>query len=350
MIFPKPINKGKGNPYRSLLYGSLEEQGIKVGWTRGYLLPFLRAAYRDGMPDLIHLQWQDQIFFGRNLFQTIIRTTQFFVEMFFLRLLGVRFVWTVHNLSNHRGRYLRWERTASRMLAKKADAIVVHCSVIISRVAEYLHVSKEKIHSVHHGHYFGWYGKRIPQNEARQLLDLIPDEKIILYFGSIQNYKGVDRLVKAFRNLRNLQARLLIIGEAESEEIEARIQTLASGDSRIALQFRYLSDSELTQYLAACDVVALPYRDILTSGSAILAATYGRSLIAPAVGCLTEFPEQLLYDPENLSGLEGALRAVGELSRTELNQRGNSAEHYVRQHTWSEAGKHLRQIYQQVCV
>ena len=51
------------------------------------------------------------------------------------------------------------------------------------------------------------------------------------------------------------------------------------------LALRYIPDAELQVWLRAADVVVLPFRDILTSGSAILALSFGRAVVAPALGC-----------------------------------------------------------------
>ena len=67
----------------------------------------------------------------------------------------------------------------------------------------------------------------------------------------------------------------------------------------------------MQMYLRAADAVVLPYKDVLTSGSAILAMTFGQPVIAPAIGCLPESlgaEGTILYDPSTPDGLERALR------------------------------------------
>ena len=79
---------------------------------------------------------------------------------------------------------------------------------------------------------------------------------------------------------------------------------------RIDLRLSFVPDDELPVLLAAADAVVLPFRDILTSGSAILAMSYGRAVIAPSLGCLPETldPEAaILYDPLGPDALGRAL-------------------------------------------
>ena len=80
-------------------------------------------------------------------------------------------------------------------------------------------------------------------------------------------------------------------------------------------------DDRMQVYLRAADAVVLPYRDVLTSGSAILAMTFGQPVIAPAIGCLPESlgsEGTILYDADAPDGLErrpagGAGRRPGAL-------------------------------------
>jgi glycosyltransferase involved in cell wall biosynthesis len=268
--------------------------------------------------------------------------------MSLLKLAGVRFVWTVHNLSNHQKRYVRWEKTASRLLARMVQSLIVHCSVAVPLVVEKFNVPKRKIKVIPHGHYQDWYPALSSRSQAREDLGIPEEEIVILYFGHIRPYKGVDRLMEDFRSLKDLKARLVVIGEAESDHLAEHIKTLASGDPRIDLQLRFLPDPELIEYLSACNVAALPYVDILTSGSAILAAGCGRTILAPAIGCLNEFPKQILYNPADSSGLRSALQKVGRFSQEDLDSKGEAAKVFVTQNGWAKTGKMLRQLYQQV--
>ena len=97
--------------------------------------------------------------------------------------------------------------------------------------------------------------------------------------------------------------------------IEADLRTAAAGDPRISMQLRSIPDDEMQLYLRACDAVVLPFRDVLTSGSAILAMSFGRAVIAPRLGCLPETLSDdaaILYDPTAPDALRDALTSALE--------------------------------------
>ncbi len=348
VMFPKAPGEGKGNPYRPLLYGALQAREIEVSWTKGFILPYLRAVIHQGLPDIIHVQWQDQLFFGRNIIETIVRTFQFFGEMAVLKSLGVKYVWTVHNLRNHPGRYLKWEFYFSKILRKRVDKVVIHCEAIRSKVAIYFDIPNQKIEVAQHGHYRDWYPDAINRELARNELGLPGDKKIYLYFGKILKYKGVDTLIKEFRKLAGNQAVLIIAGKPNDETLRKEIIDLAEDASQIIVRLDYLNDDQLVQYLCASNVVVLPYRDILLSGSVILASSFARPVITPVLGCQYAMPEKgmFFYDPFNSEGLLNALQNSLGVSISNLDTMGQLLYEYSIGISWDRTAKQLRDTYE----
>ena len=104
--------------------------------------------------------------------------------------------------------------------------------------------------------------------------------------------------------------RLVIAGRPVGTTIETDLRAAAAGDARISLHLRAIPDDEMQLYLRACDAMVLPFRDVLTSGSAILAMSFGRAVIAPRLGCLPETltdDAAILYDPTAPDALRNAL-------------------------------------------
>ena len=77
-------------------------------------------------------------------------------------------------------------------------------------------------------------------------------------------------------------------------------------------------------FLRGADVMVLPYRDVLTSGSAILGMTFGLPIVAPRIGCLPETLEgcSILYDADQPDGLRAALEEALRSDLPPLGQRG----------------------------
>jgi len=276
------------------------------------------------------------------------RTALFFGQVLALKSLGVRLVWTVHNLVNHERRHEALEIGACRLLARLVDAVIVHCDAAARRVSEAYRISGDSIHVVPHGRYGGWYGSPPGRSEARDALAIAPDcGTVFLHFGQIRPYKGIDRLLTAFRSLPADDALLLVVGEARYPWLAEELERLAAADERVRLELDFVSDQRLLLYLAACDAVVLPYTSSLTSGSAVLAAGYGRPIIAPDLGCLSEFPEgsALLYRADDPRGLASAMASARSAP---LDEMGLRARNHVDRHTWDAVGQTTAEIYHRV--
>jgi glycosyltransferase involved in cell wall biosynthesis len=92
-------------------------------------------------------------------------------------------------------------------------------------------------------------------------------------------------------------------------------------------------------------VVALPFLEIFTSGSVLLAMSFGRAVIAPRRGCVTDVLDEaggILYDADDPQGLEGALR-VAMTADTEAMGRHNAAD--LSRFDWSRVAEATREVY-----
>lgn len=163
----------------------------------------------------------------------------------------------------------------------RADAIVVHSiqdSFIVAR--EY----DNRVVIIPHGVY-DQYGRvkdsRIPTNRFE-----------VLFFGLVRDYKGVDYLIKGFRDA-NLNAHLWIVGEGWDDLDEH------TNDLNVFRVSKYLDDKGIVCFFSSVDVVVLPYLRASSSGVAHIAMHYGLPIIATKVGGLAELDdyEGMLYVP-----------------------------------------------------
>ena len=162
---------------------------------------------------------------------------------------------------------------------------------------------------VPHGNYEGVYPDTMDRPTAREALGLEPDARVFLFLGQIRRYKGVEDLLDAFRTLEARDARLVVAGKLHYPGLEESLRDHAGDDPRIKLLPVLVPDDRMQVFLRAADAMVLPYRDVLTSGSAILAMTFGVPVLAPRIGCLPETLEEcgILYDPDRKDGLRAAL-------------------------------------------
>jgi beta-1,4-mannosyltransferase len=165
-----------------------------------------------------------------------------------------------------------------------------------------------------HGHFADQYPGTTTKQVARAWLGLPEHEPVLLLLGQCQPYKNVLFLIDEHRR-RTDAAILLIAGRFSDAGYEAECQSAASGDSRIIIHSRYIPDDEVQHYLAAADLFVAPYRDILTSGSAVLAASFGVPVVSIDRGFLRDYITEemgVLYPPEE----EGAFRRAVDKALT----------------------------------
>ncbi|ACF12903.1 glycosyl transferase group 1 [Chloroherpeton thalassium ATCC 35110] len=135
------------------------------------------------------------------------------------------------------------------------------------------------------------FGDAIAKSEARALLGLNPNEKVILFFGYIRKYKGLDLLLDALPQLlkKYPDLKLLIAGEFYGDEAEYRKKIDDMGLwKHLLLQSDYIPNHEVARYFCAADCIVLPYRSATQSGIAQIAYHFERPAIATNVGGLKE--------------------------------------------------------------
>ena len=156
------------------------------------------------------------------------------------------------------------------------------------------------------------FGSAIPQQEARAALGLPADARVLLFFGLIRDYKGLDILLEAFAGLDE-RYHLLIAGEPYGDlaPYTDRISRLPD-PKRVHLHARYISDEAVPAFFCASDAVVLPYRSGTQSGITAIAQHFGVPVLATDVGGLKE---AIVHEGTGLVIAEptvGAVRAACE--------------------------------------
>jgi len=339
----------KGNPYQRLLAGSLLDLGVEVVFGqifRAFSLTI--SALRNGKPDIIHMIWTNPFFIASTSFKTFVKLALFIVDLMLVKLVGIKIVWTVHNKYNHEERHVRLDLLSSKMLAKICDVIKVESSGARSEIQKLYKISDaSKIITIPEGNYIDIYPNIVDKVTSRKSLGLSLDDLVFLYFGQIRPYKGVPELVRVFKKLGNTRAKLLIAGRPYNNEIAEDILEKCDSNENIKTIFEFIPDDEIQIYMNAADVVVLPYQDILTSGAVILAMSFGKPAIAPAIGCIPDVLDKegsFLYDPLEKDGL---LRAMRRAVDADLGKMGKHNFQLAKRFQWDDIGKQTYEIYQE---
>jgi glycosyltransferase involved in cell wall biosynthesis len=159
------------------------------------------------------------------------------------------------------------------------------------------------------------FGNAITKEEARKKLGLPLHEKIILFFGFIRHYKGLDILLHAMKDerIKNANIKLLVAGEFYEDE-KPYLQIIQENDlqQQVILKTNFIPDSQVRDYLCAADAVIQPYRSATQSGVTPLAYHFEKPMVITNVGGLpTLVPHQkvgLVTEPDPKAIADAILR------------------------------------------
>ncbi|MGH9366197.1 MAG: glycosyltransferase family 4 protein [Thermoanaerobaculia bacterium] len=220
---------------------------------------------------------------------------------------SIRRVLICHNVEDHEATALHRLLTLGALLA--ADACFVHSESARESLGRLLPGRPVAAHPLPAGE------KQRPDREAaRRRLGI--DGRLVLFLGLVRRYKGVDLLLRAApRIVAETRARVAIVGESfpDAGDVEKMLtDSLARGE--ILRRDLYVSEEEMADWLAACDVLVLPYRKIAGSAIAARALAARRPMAASRIGSLAEtvVPGVTgeLFEPGDAEGLARAVATV----------------------------------------
>lgn len=296
-----------GIGYIDGFYKAVAAQGATVveGVFAGrWLMQSLRAG------DLVHLHWPSFLYQVPGRLALLRSFTRFVLLLGLMRWRGARFAWTAHNLLPHQASAIpALDRLARRIVLRLADWVLVHGEQAAQLLQESFPFDPRKLLLIPHGHFAGQYAGACTKPQARALLGLKQQTPVLLMLGQCKPYKNVEGLIRLHRQ-RNDEVQLLIAGSFADPGYEAKCRREAAGDPRIHLHAGYIDDDRIQTFLAAADLFVIPYREILTSGSAVLAASHGLPVVSIDKGFLRDFVTAemgILYPPDEERGLVQAI-------------------------------------------
>lgn len=133
------------------------------------------------------------------------------------------------------------------------------------------------------------FGHAVPKQEARQKLN-IAAERVILFFGFIRSYKGLDLLIESLKIVqKEIDVKLLVAGEfySDKEKYFDLIKQLGL-ENKIIINSDFIPNENVKYYFSAADVVVLPYKSATQSGIVQIANNFNKPVISTNVGGLGE--------------------------------------------------------------
>lgn len=260
-----------------------------------------------GKYDVLHVHWPEFLLRSDGAGKTIAKRLLAVLLMTRIRVQRRIVVRTLHNLDPHEGG--PWiERRLDQMLRSLTTGdIRLNSTTPIT--------PGHPTATILHGHY-----RAVPEYQV--------NEKAIagriLYFGLIRQYKGVDDLLDAYRELSAANPTLRIVGSPQDEQLKERIEDSAARDSGVSVRFGFIPDNELAVEIARASLVVLPYHQMHNSGAALLALSMDRPVLAPRTPANSALQIEvgadwlLLYDGARVDAidLDTAVESVSSTSRT----------------------------------
>jgi glycosyltransferase involved in cell wall biosynthesis len=284
---------------------SRTQRAVKLAEHVPDMLAYRRAA---GAADIVHFQWLPVQHVDGHLLPKRRTAT------------GARrpLVLTAHDVLPREPR--RGQLAAQRRLYDRFDAVVVHSEHGRARLTQELGLGANRVHVIPHG-VFAHLADVAPQAPPFET-----EKPVVLCFGLMRPYKGIDVLLEAWRGVED--AELWIAGMPRMDISGLR----ASAPPNVRFVPRFIDDSELPAYFQRADLVVLPYREIDQSGVLFTALAFGKPLLLSDVGGFPEVAatgaarivpagepaalrgalQELLGDPAALAALASRAREAAE--------------------------------------
>jgi glycosyltransferase involved in cell wall biosynthesis len=234
---------------------------------------------------VLHILWN-------NKFEMFDRT----VLMLYYKLFGKKIAFTAHNINagQRDGKDSLLNRLTLKFQYRMCDHIFVHTQQMKQEAISEFNVPSDKLDVIPFG-----INRTVPDTpltttEARQRLGLAQDGRIILFFGNIAPYKGLEFLIEAFEIATQTDSslQLAVAGRPKGSGNYARdlLEKInrSKARKRIILKIEYVPDAETEIYFKAADLLVLPYTHVYQSGVLSLGYGFGLPVIAADVGSLKQ--------------------------------------------------------------
>jgi D-inositol-3-phosphate glycosyltransferase len=300
---------------------------------------------------VFHIQWFNKfILFDRTILNI------------YYKMLGKRLIHTAHNIDAQKrdnGASSFVNRVSLQLMYMAMDNIIVHTNKMKMELTKQFGIDSKKITVIPHGINSAVPKTDLTKSEARRSLGLDANDKVLLLFGNINPYKGIEYALLALDILKKKYSglKLIIAGLIDSESYWSEIERVidSKGLKKDLLEeLRFIPDEEIEVFFKAADLMVLPYRDIFQSGVLFLSFSFGLPVVATDVGSLKEAVMDSgagavcrPYDPEDLSE-KIDLYFQSELYRNQEDSRKKIIDYAMEKYSWKTIGMMTRDVYQKV--
>ena len=285
-------------------------------------------------PDLLIINYWMPFF--APCYGTIALITKFFNK-------NIKIFYLCQNIIPH-------EKRLGDLLLTRYAFVVADAGIVLSKSVEHDFISlfpKKKFTNTPHPVYT-MFGDKLEKNSCRKELG-ITDEKVILFFGYIRTYKGLDILIEAMPQiLQSVTLRLMVVGESyEKEDKYVNLVEELGLKNNVTLKTDYVPNDDVKKYFSASDVVVLPYRSATQSGIIQIAYNFDKPVIATNVGGLAEVVKNgetgFIVEPNNPKKIAEAV--IKFYAEDYENKFVNNITQEKKKYSWDTMVENIEKLY-----
>lgn len=329
LLWPPPE---EANPYVRKLADALTQRGVRV--RPGKRLAALCA--RPGGAHWLHVHWPEWMLHDPLRPRYLARIAYLAALLDLARAQGLRLAWTAHNLLGHDDPHPDLGALGRRALLTRCDLVLGHFPEVEPELRAWgfagrFVVAPHPPFADEHPAPFAGEPARLAFRRAAGVAD---GDLLLVTPGALAPYKNLPAIAEALRSLPDPALRWWVMGRGEGETLSA-MREATSRDSRVTLREGFQSREDLARALAASDAILLGHRDFTTSGAAVLGATLGTPVIAPARAQLASWSAEGFFALLNLARPHGLADALAQVRAMDPSVRDH-ARAFARRATWAE--------------
>lgn len=279
-------------------HGAYEGNFVKKGINYIKALVELKKYIKSNNFDIVHFEWFSLPW----------------IEWIYLHSLKkyTKIVITVNDVIPFESRFL--EMKSLSLIYKSADAILLHTDESLKLFNKIFKVNCYKSVITPAFRDKSDY-KKIDKNIAREKLGIPEDKKVVLYFGTVRQSKGLDLLIKAFPKAVEKNSNLFLLAAGAFHSVDENYyQQLVKDNLNSTISkvdFKHISDDYMNYYFSAADILCVPYREIYQSGIAQFGLIYDLPIIGSDLVRMSDMVRQGInaevFHNEDVDGLTNAL-------------------------------------------